>query len=265
MNFNDLKQHNYFKGLVALTGLLLTIYGVLHIDSLTDITFAVGALLLAVTIFAADDILEQLFKFRNSVRLSDRQRKSLQHLRKSLSDFNRISDTPYSSFSEAGVNHKKTNNKLARKLRRKNYGEIRALFGWKKAAALPMPESTAHVAIDTALAKPAALMRNFMMGANRVVVVEWPNGAFETVTLVAAALAKTEPQRHTATAHMPQQHPTASNPFNAANDATEEEIEESLRDIWGLNTGLRSDDDEDGSGSQTTRAPVIPPHGGGGF
>lgn len=264
MNFNDLKQHNYFKGLVALTGLLLTIYGVLHIDSLTDITFAVGALLLAVTLFAADDILEQLFKFRNSVRLSDRQRKSLQHLRKSLNDFNRISDTPYSSFSEAGINYKKTN-RLARKLRRKNYGEIRVLFGWKKATSLPMPESTAHVAIDTALTKPAILMRNFMMGANRVVVIEWPNGAFESVTLVAAALAKAEHQRQTAAIRMLQQHPTASNPFNAANDATEEEIEESLRDIWGLNTGLRSDDDEDGSASQTTHAPIIQPHSGGGF
>lgn len=259
MNAKKTKQPNHFKGLIAATGLALTVYGLHHIENIGDMTFAIGALLLAATLYAAEDIWEHLIKHLFTFRLSDHHRKSLQRIRKSLSDFNRSSETPYSSFSEAGINHKRTN-RLAKKLRRKDFGEVRALFGWKQAATPLPPSAAAHPVADIAAAKPLALMQSFMVGANRVVVMEWPNGSFETVAIVAPALAAA------AATNQQKAHPhnQAANHFNHATDATPEEIEESLRRIWEM-SAAESAGEDDGNATQTSVTPVVPPRSGGGF
>lgn len=173
--------------LIALAGVSAGLLAMALSRDVTSIALVAGVIMLMTSLLLSEKMLQVLFSF--FIERMPQSRKTLARIQKTLNDFNRANESRYSSFSDSAVNLKRSI-KSRKSQRRAEFGEIASLFGWKKEASPALPIKAQATEIKNTLNKTSTLFRNFLIGANRILVLRMPNGSFQTVTIFQRALAK---------------------------------------------------------------------------
>ena len=227
MNSRNAKKPDY--QLVAMASLAVAVIAMIISKDAPSLALVAGIIMVAGSLLLSEEALLGIVNFLTGRTISQ-DRKALARIKKSLADFNRLNDDGYSTFSDSKASLKRTIRDKKRR-QRETFGEIASLFGWKNPAPVVLVEDKkeALVHLQRALTPPSILIRNFMLGANKVTVLHFSNGHFSVLDRIKNALSPASVAQQAFDPLGP------ASAFNAVIHPILDETPSSLRDSWGRN------------------------------
>lgn len=233
MKLKNIKKPDH--NLIALCGVSAGLIAMTLTRDWESLALVAGILMLMASLFLSEDMLCALRNFFNKPFWQNR--KTLDRIKKTLSDFNKANESRYTSFSDSAVNLKRSikNKKMQR---RAEFGKISALFGWEEPETKKAPQTSKHV--NPVFKRPA-----LSFGANQLLKLRCPPNIFTATNGIRYALINgvtirlaVQPSRPAA--HMLKQDvvtkfneaiqvPLAENTENLLTDAFMKQSEEDIR------------------------------------